>query len=115
METKRSVTLPSGRVVEILRPGPRKWRDIYGGFPVFGKDAEGSGSANIDLNIRIICACALVPKFLDEDPEQLKNGDLSIDDLSLPDFLALARQIVEFSGAKEAAEKLGPLSEIENP
>jgi hypothetical protein len=62
-------------------------------------------SALLDLNIRMVCACSVDPKFADADTS---NGVLSVDDLTTLDFNALSRAISGFSGDAEAAEKIGP-------
>lgn len=114
---ERDVTLPSGRTVKIRRPGPRLWRDIYGGLPSFvGNDGRPAEIAsNIDLNIRVICACCLEPKFTDQAEDECTNGALSVDDLIVPDFAALANEIIQFSGAKEIKEKLADFLETATP
>jgi hypothetical protein len=114
---EREVVLPSGRSVTIRRPGPRLWRDIYGGLPSFSGDGVRSSeiASNIDLNIRVVCACSVLPKFIDEAPEACTNGALSVDDLSVTDFAKLAEEIIAFSGAKEIREKLDPLLETAGP
>lgn len=108
METK-AVSLPSGRVVKIRRPGPRQWRDIYEGLPIIGKQNDYAVdlpiSALIDLNIRMVCACAVEPKFADSETS---NGVLSVDDLIQADFNALTAEISRFSGDAEANAKIGP-------
>lgn len=104
----KPVTLPTGRVVVIRRPGPRQFRDIYAGLPIVGRPSEMLVdmplSALIDLNIRMVCACSVEPKFADCETS---NGVLSVDDLHQSDFNALTKAINDFAGNAEAEEKLG--------
>jgi hypothetical protein len=121
MDTKQ-VTLPSGLVVTIKKPGILGIKAIRGTLPDLladrGEAPEGyeasraDKDALLDAEITSVCVSTVQPKLTATDPPP--EGYESIDVLDLADFRALQAAVAEFSGLRADTEKLRPLQQTGN-
>ena len=136
--TTETVELPSGRKVEIRKPGPRGMALILGALPtsaLLNGDGDDPGDdltdeqqkqKNIerfremsradradaaDSQMTVVCACSHAPRFTTAVPAP--KGYTDIDDLEYADYVALRDKCLELiaDSRQEATEKVGPLSE----
>ena len=94
----KTVTLSTGREIELQKMGPTAFRRVYRG-------------EDIDITMAIVEASCIRPKFNVEDPapEELPEGTLHVDDMSLNEFLELIVEINDFLGLEAMKEKVAPL------
>ena len=128
METKdwepkrRLVTLPSGRQVQIRKPGTTALMAMLGTLPVLdvgNGDADAAQQiqkrldtvdvvAKFEFTAELVVRCSIEPRFHRDDPAPV--GHISLADIENDDFWALADQILEFGDLKGQAAKVGPTS-----
>jgi hypothetical protein len=102
MRTK-TLTLPESKIkVKIKAITPLAFGKIYG---------VAAAGDDISTTMRIVCECCLEPRYagVPEDDKTLGNK-ISIETLSLTDFVFLSREITTFSGLDKALANLDPTS-----
>lgn len=114
---RKEITLKSSRKVTIKALGMLTLRNLRGHLPIAARDESTSDiaaeaprdeDADIDTAIDLVIAGCVDPVFVNTlTPD---NGSVSIDDLSVGEFVELGAAINEFSGLTEVSQDIGPLS-----
>ncbi len=115
---RKKVTLQSGREVTIKALGMLTLRNLRGTLPIAARDGmeadaqavsdAAEDDAKIDSAIELVIAGCAEPNFVNTlTPE---NGSVSIDDLSVGEFVELGALINDFSGLTKGVEAVAPLS-----
>lgn len=105
-----TVPLPSGRKVLIERATPLNFHRIAEALGGADDDDLNEDEQDSKSAVKLVCAFTVKPKFVAlplGDPK-IKTGELSVDDLKLPDFLRLAASINEFGNISEAVAAVRP-------
>lgn len=115
----KQITLPSGLVVTIKKPGILALHRAFGTLPVLDAEATASLSAAESAErtmawIRLLCACCVEPRLSVEEPPP--PGTQFVDDvLDSDDYNALSAALTELMPKREQTEEVAPFSATAGP